>query len=709
VLNRELPHRPTEAVESTGAVVHARRSISTRLAISLSAMATGVFMLGTWLAYLRTEGPFTDRFVQDLSSRTKLIREVVAQFDNSGRHAAKQLMGTFEALFPGGVALDPGKTANIGDEDVPVLQAAGTSLHRNLDQVDAFTRTTGGSVATIFVRKGDALIRVATSLKKEDGSRAMGTRLDPKSPSHAALMEGRTYLGKARLFGRDYMTEYKPLLGDGKLIGALFIGFEITDPMTELKKLIRDIRIAKTGYVFVFDSKGNAEIHPAKEGKNIIDTKDSSGRYVIREIVEKKRGVLEYPWINKELGETSPRNKISTLDYYEPWDWVIGTSSYTDELYAELRGLRNTLIAIGFLGVIVISLITYALVRRGLAPVASVAGVMHRIGQGDASQDVDEAIRARMDELGVLGRATQTMSESLRGLLRDIGRGVKTLTAASGQLSSVSTQTSRGVADVSDRTNKVAGTAEQASTNTHSVASSMEDATSNLLTVSSATTQMSATVGEIAANSEKARAVSEQAHAQAQSVTAQMQRLGEAARDIGKVTDTITSISAQTNLLALNATIEAARAGAAGKGFAVVAGEIKELAQQTAQATEDIKAKIASVQTTAGGAIADIEGISGIIGEVQSLVSSIAAAIEEQSSVTRDVAENIARASAGVQGANDGVSQTATASGAIAQEIAGLGSAIANIRAGGEQVERNASELLALSHELAKLLERFKA
>jgi methyl-accepting chemotaxis protein len=672
-------------------------------------MATGVFMLGTWLAYLRTEGPFTERFVQDLSTRTKLLREVVAQFDNSGKHAAKQLMGTFEALFPGGVSLDVGKTANINGEDVPVLMAAGTSLVGNLAQVDAFTRATDGSVATIFVRKGDALIRVATSLKKEDGTRAMGTRLDPKSKSYAALMANDTYLGKARLFGREYMTEYKPLLGDGGLIGALFIGFEITQPVAELKTLIRDIRIGKSGYVFVLDSKGNAEVHPAKEGKNILDAKDSSGHYMIREIVAKKRGLVEYQWINKERGETSPRDKISTLDYYEPWDWIIGTSSYTDELYAELRGLRNTLTAIGFFGVIIISLITYLLVRRGLAPVAIVAGVMHRIGQGDASQDVDDEIRKRTDELGVLGRATQTMSESLRGLLRDIGRGVQTLTTASGQLSSVSAQTSRGVVDVSDRANRVAGTAEQASANTHSVASSMADATSNLLTVSSATTQMSATVGEIAANSEKARAVSEQASAQAQSITAQMQRLGDAARDIGKVTDTINSISAQTNLLALNATIEAARAGAAGKGFAVVAGEIKELAQQTAQATEDIKAKIASVQSSAGGAIADIEGISGIIGEVQAIVSSIAAAIEEQSTVTRDVAENIARASAGVQGANDDVSQTATASTAIAQEIAGLGGAIANIRAGGEQVERNATELLALSHELAELVSRFKA
>jgi methyl-accepting chemotaxis protein len=128
-----------------------------------------------------------------------------------------------------------------------------------------------------------------------------------------------------------------------------------------------------------------------------------------------------------------------------------------------------------------------------------------------------------------------------------------------------------------------------------------------------------------------------------------MQQLGRAAKEIGKVTESITSISAQTNLLALNATIEAARAGAAGKGFAVVANEIKELAQQTAAATEDIKGKIGDVQTSAGGAISDIEGHRQHHRRGGQIVASIATAIEEQAAVTKDVANNIARASEGVK------------------------------------------------------------
>ena len=131
---------------------------------------------------------------------------------------------------------------------------------------------------------------------------------------------------------------------------------------------------------------------------------------------------------------------------------------------------------------------------------------------------------------------------------------------------------------------------------------------------------------------------------------ADLQQLGSAAQEIGQVTETITNISSQTNLLALNATIEAARAaGAAGKGFAVVANEIKELARQTAGATEDIKAKISGVQSSTGGAISDIGRIVNVIQEVGGLVANIAAAIEEQATVTRDVAGNIAQArSAGV-------------------------------------------------------------
>jgi methyl-accepting chemotaxis protein len=187
-----------------------------------------------------------------------------------------------------------------------------------------------------------------------------------------------------------------------------------------------------------------------------------------------------------------------------------------------------------------------------------------------------------------------------------------------------------------------------------------------------------------------------------------MQELGRAAQDIGKVTETITDISAQTNLLALNATIEAARAGAAGKGFAVVANEIKELARQTATATEDIKGKIAGVQTSAGGAIADIEKISGVIKEVSAIVGSIAAAIEEQAAVTKDVAGNIAQASAGVKDSNERVAQTAAVSKTIAHDMTTVTAAVTEIRQGGEQVAASAAEVAQVAAQLRTAAEQFR-
>ena len=153
------------------------------------------------------------------------------------------------------------------------------------------------------------------------------------------------------------------------------------------------------------------------------------------------------------------------------------------------------------------------------------------------------------------------------------------------------------------------------SSNITSVAAGMEQTTTNLSHVASATEQMTSTIGEIAQNSEKARRITDEATRQAARITEQIDQLGVAAREIGKVTETITEISSQTNLLALNATIEAARAGSAGKGFAVVATEIKALAQQTAAATEDIKGRIAGVQSATAGGITEIGKVSQIIQE----------------------------------------------------------------------------------------------
>ncbi len=348
------------------------------------------------------------------------------------------------------------------------------------------------------------------------------------------------------------------------------------------------------------------------------------------------------------------------------------------------------------------------LVTRSMTvPIASVVSVLQRISQGDVSQDVPETLRNRKDEIGELAVAMHSMTESLRHLLKDISGGISTLAVSATELSAVSKQTASGVEGMSEKANTVAAAAEEASANTTSVAAGMEQSSANISSVASATEEMSATVGDIAANTAKARAISERATVQAQTVMAQMHKLGQAAQEIGHVTETITNISAQTNLLALNATIEAARAGSAGKGFAVVANEIKELARQTAEATEDIKLRIAGVQTSSGTAIADIDQITAVIKEVGDIVSGIAAAIEEQATVTKDVAGNIAQASTGVRDANEHIAQTAEVSKTIARDIAGINGAVTDMRHGGEQVEASAAELSKLAEQLKGRVSQF--
>ncbi|MGA2849358.1 MAG: methyl-accepting chemotaxis protein [Terracidiphilus sp.] len=331
------------------------------------------------------------------------------------------------------------------------------------------------------------------------------------------------------------------------------------------------------------------------------------------------------------------------------------------------------------------------------------------IASGDLSgAKLPDTLLSRPDELGELATASQAMTESLRKLLTGIASGIQTLAAAATELSAVSKQTAAGTASMSDRANGVAVAAEEASANTLSIASGMEQSSGSLASVASATEEMSATVGDISANTARARTISEQATGQAQIITEQMQKLGQAAQEIGHVTETITNISAQTNLLALNATIEAARAGTAGKGFAVVANEIKELAKQTAEATEDIKVRIAAIQNSTGSAITDIGQITTVIRDVGTIVTSIAAAIEEQATVTRDVAGNIAQASSGVRDANERVSHTAQVSKSIAQDIAGVNASVADIRQGGEHVQASAVDLSKLAEQLGAQVAQFR-
>ncbi len=328
-----------------------------------------------------------------------------------------------------------------------------------------------------------------------------------------------------------------------------------------------------------------------------------------------------------------------------------------------------------------------------------------RIGQGDLTVEITTQSKT---EIGQLLGAMKQMLEGFKNLITKMASEAKGLASSSTELAAISHQMSSGAEQTSMKANGVSGAVEQMSANMNSVAAAMEQASTNINVVASSTEEMTATIGEIARNSEKARSITSGAVEQTATVTVQVNELGRAAKDIGKVTETISAISAQTNLLALNATIEAARAGAAGKGFAVVANEIKELAQQTAKATEDIKNRIEGIQSTTSVAVTDIDKISRIIQEVNEIVATIAAAIEEQSVVTRDIAGNVAQAAQGIQEVNGHVAQTSSAATTIAQEVSEVNQAAGEISSSSSQVLLSSQELSKLAEQLKELTSQFR-
>lgn len=354
---------------------------------------------------------------------------------------------------------------------------------------------------------------------------------------------------------------------------------------------------------------------------------------------------------------------------------------------------------------VLIGLGAYIAARRIRAPLAEAVEAMQAIAGGDLTAEIRTK---RDDETGDMAAALHRMTAGLRSLMGELSQSVESMSSMSAALSGDSTRMSESSRDVSERAHSVAAAAEQMSTNVMSVAAGMEETTTNLSHVAQNTEQMTATIGEIATNSERARRITEDARGEASRIADQMKCLGLAAQEIGKVTEAIAEISAQTNLLALNATIEAARAGAAGKGFAVVATEIKGLASQTAAATEDIRARIESVQSSSAASIGQIDKISLVIEEVTQIVSTIAAAIEEEATVTRDIAGHIAEASTGVGDANSRVSESSLATREIASQISEVDNAAGTIVSRSDSVQSSAVALSALAHQLGATMRRFQ-
>jgi methyl-accepting chemotaxis protein len=478
-------------------------------------------------------------------------------------------------------------------------------------------------------------------------------------------------------------------------------------PQEEAQRLaldaIKGMRYRGQEYVWVNDMAGRMVMHPFRpdlDGKDVLDMRDPTGFRLFAGMIEVVRrsggGTVGYLWARPGANQAAAEQveKMSFVQGFAPWGWLLGTGVYMDDLRAQQReAFLNGLLAAGVAGLLMVLLATL-LARSITRPLAAATRATAALAGGDLATPVPGLERG--DELGVLARAlegfradglekrrleAQAQAERALRDRRQVAMDRHTQdfgTSISGVMGSLarSAETMRGAAD------SMAEAVERTRGGSAATATGAEDSARNLTSVAAATEELTASVGEIARQAGRAAQTAQEAVARAEATDGKVRSLSQAAEQIGEVVKLIANIAGQTNLLALNATIEAARAGEAGKGFAVVASEVKQLASQTAKATQDIGAQIGAIQTATEEAVDAVRDVSAAVSEMHEVAAAIAAAVEEQGAATREIAasvQTVAQATSHATVAMREVAGAAEGAGGASRTVLGVAAEIGSV------------------------------
>ncbi len=559
--------------------------------------------------------------------------------------------------------------------------------------VDKIGQFSTSDVAVYQVHE-NKLIKVSSSSKNQDDTRFIGEYFTSDTEAYQSVLADkpcRFITRKGSEIAMQFIQPFKDSL-EGNIIGAYSITSRILT--RDLVDLVHRVNVGGYGYSFVSNSQGDILIHPEPDylSRKVQDFKDGD------KMMAGKSDFFTY-------GHNG-RFYYAYVHYFEPWDLYFTVAVSEDALMTGVnRQILTSAVVSGVIALIIGIFIIWIMNRQLMKSMTGMATLAKEVARGNFQHsftyEAKDAVKESVDSMNA-------MVKGLAQMVRELNSGVDTLSSASGELNRISDKMSQGSELTVSKVNTVASAAEEMSVNMDSVAAAMEQASTNVEVVANGTTDMSRNIEKVAQNSNHTREITNKAVEKAHQTSKRVSDLGRAAEAINKVTDTINSISSQTNLLALNATIEAARAGEAGKGFAVVANEIKELAGQTARATEDIARNIQDIQDQIGGAVTEIQEISEIINQINGFVNEAASAIELQSTTTGAIAENISQVSLGIHEVNVNVNQSSEVSGQVAREISDVLTASQEINSLSSAVKEKAMILDEVMRQLKAMTEKFR-
>ncbi len=335
--------------------------IAVKLLLGGALTALIVLLLGVWLLSNTLGRTLYESSRNDLTRDVTLVKGLVEVELDALQDETIRLNRALMTAFTSPLSLDSAVTGR--------LKAGALVLNDRTQEVDRFTQHTG-AVATLFVRQDNNWLRIASSLRNEKGERVTGTMLDRAHEAYPLLLAGKSYTGLSHLFGKDYFSSYSPILNEsGQVIGASFVGLDVTSELAALKTRIRSMSIGKTGYFYILDgsdgvSRGQLIVHPAKEGANILEATDALGRRFIQDMIQRKTGSTIYPWRNLEKGEQTARDKIVVFDEIPNTHWIVAGGSYLDEFDALSRQIRTWVLAGGVLMLLLMGGVLFWMVRR---------------------------------------------------------------------------------------------------------------------------------------------------------------------------------------------------------------------------------------------------------------------------------------------------------------------------------------------------------